>query len=206
MTLSQVKSITLITPDQAVRDLVIGYLPVIDRLATRTAIRSRFIEYTDDLKQVAREALVKAAVRLVDRGITQSPDNFLLLTAAGAMKHFIRDRVRIVRLPRQQHEAGTTSFGHTSLDQPLPNGGGTLLNTVESPGGSPLDAAMRQELLDAIATLADGEADAIRLTFLAGYSLREAGERMGVSRMTVLRLQEAGLAKLRQVFAGQQWS
>jgi RNA polymerase sigma-B factor len=205
MTLSQAKSITLITPDQIVRDLVIGYLPVIDRLATRTAIRSRFVEYTDDLKQVAREALVKAAVRLVDRGITGSPDNFLLLTAAGAMKHFIRDRVRIVRLPRQQHEAGTTGFSHTSLDQELPCGG-TLLDTVEGRDGSPLDAAMRQELLDAIATLADGEADAIRLTFLAGYSLREAGERMGVSRQTVLRLQEAGLAKLRQVFAGQQWS
>jgi len=205
MTLSQVKSITLITPDQTVRDLVIGYLPVIDRLATRTAIRSKFVEYTDDLKQVAREALVRAAVRLVDRGITGSPDNFLLLTAAGAMKHFIRDRIRIVRLPRQQHEAGTTSFSHTSLDQQLPHGG-TLLDSVESPGGSPLDAALRQELLDAIATLSDGQADAIRLTFFAGYSLREAAERMGVSRQTVLRLRDSGLAKLRPLFEGQQWS
>jgi hypothetical protein len=52
----------------------------------------------EDLIQVAREALLRSVLRC----------------KAGALQHHLRDRVRLVRIPRRLHEKGQCPLGHIS--------------------------------------------------------------------------------------------
>ncbi len=68
----------------------------------------------DDLRQEARLELVRAAARC--RG--DRPEPFLQRCIAGALRHHIRDRALLVRLPAKRRDA--TPWRHVSLDAPAP--------------------------------------------------------------------------------------
>ncbi len=69
----------------------------------------------EDLIQVAREALVRSAPRC-RAGEPAGP--YLRRCIHGSLQHHLRDRVRLVRISRLEHEKGTWPLGHTSLDAP----------------------------------------------------------------------------------------
>jgi len=76
------------------------YSPVI---ASATARRLFRLVEREDLIQVAREALVRSAPRC-RAGEPAAP--YLRRCITGALQHHIRDRVRLVRVPRRLHEQG----------------------------------------------------------------------------------------------------
>jgi RNA polymerase sigma-B factor len=54
----------------------------------------------------------------------------------GALQHHLRDRVRLVRISRREHEKGTWPLGHTSLD--VPAAGESFLLEQQIAAGIPI--------------------------------------------------------------------
>jgi DNA-directed RNA polymerase specialized sigma subunit len=95
--------------------LVLEHLPRADAIASATARRLFPLVDREDLIQVAREALVRSAPRC-RAGEPAGPNLRRCIT--GALQHHLRDRVRLVRISRCEHEKGTWPLGHTSLEAP----------------------------------------------------------------------------------------
>jgi DNA-directed RNA polymerase specialized sigma subunit len=88
-----------------VRDaLELKHLPLADAIASASARRLFPLVEREDLIQVAREALVLSAPRC-KAGEPVGP--YLRRCIAGALQHHLRDRVRLVRISRREHEKGT---------------------------------------------------------------------------------------------------
>ena len=126
------------------RLLVLEHLPLADAIASATARRLFPLVEREDLIQVAREALVRSAPRC-RAGEPAGP--YLRRCITGALQHHLRDRVRLVRVPRQLHEQGQCPLGHLSLDATA-DGEACLLDQLaapeaESPCGSPCSKASR---------------------------------------------------------------
>ena len=161
------------------------YMPEADALARSMARRLHCLAELDDLKQEARVALVLAAGR-VEPGADPLP--YLRRSIAGALRRYIRDRVRLVRVPRHAHEAGGHQLGHSSLNY-APNGGPELLELIASPEpeeATPRDA-LAAELAAMVETLPAADAAALRLCVMQGLSLRDAAAALGVSHHTARR-------------------
>ena len=156
--------------------LVLEHLPLADALASAAARRLFPLVEREDLIQVAREALVRSAPRC-RAGEPAGP--YLRRCIAGALQHHLRDRVRLVRISRREHEKGTWPLGHTSLDASAAAGEHSLL-----------------EQLPAV------QATALRLTVLEGLSLRAAAAQLQISPMAVQRAQKKAFAALRQQLVG----
>ena len=173
--------------------LVLAHLDLADAIASSFSRRYRDLVEREDLIQVARLELVRAAARVVgDR-----PVPYLRHCISGALQHHIRDRALLVRRPKT---ARTESpWAHCSLDAQL-EGGGCLLDQLEAPAPAgevqpqPLDPAL-EALLD---HLPAAQAASLRLTILEGLSLRKAAKQLGISPMTVQRAQRKALATLRE--------
>ncbi len=88
--------------------LVLEHLPLADAIASATARRQFPLVEREDLIQVAREALVRSAPRC-RAGEPAAP--YLRRCIAGALQHHLRDRVRLVRISRREHEKGTCPLG-----------------------------------------------------------------------------------------------
>lgn len=174
------------------------YMPEADRLARSMARRLQGLADVDDLKQEARLSLVQAAAR-IKPGTDPLP--YLRRTIAGALRRYVRDRVRLVRVPRHAHERGGWPLGHASLDIPAREGGPSFLDLLEAPEqeqeGAPASDALGRELLQKLDQLPAGEAAALRLTVLDGLSLREAGAALGVPRATLHARRARAVAALR---------
>jgi RNA polymerase sigma-B factor len=154
----------------------------------------------EDLIQVAREALVRCAPRC-KAGEPAGP--YLRRCIAGALQHHLRDRVRLVRVSRREHEKGTCPLGHSSLDAPAA-GEHSLLDQLASPepewaGGSAADGLALERLVEQLPT---AQATALRLTIFEGLSLRAAAAQLQISPMAVQRAQKKALAALRQQLVG----
>ena len=67
----------------------------------------------EDLIHVAREALVRSAPRC---RVGDPPAPYLRRCITGALQHHLRNRVRLVRVPRRLHEQGQCPLRHLSLD------------------------------------------------------------------------------------------
>lgn len=163
--------------------VVLEHLPlaVADRFRGAVAIASASarrlfpLVERDDLIQVAREALVSSAERCRSG---EPAEPYLRRCITGALQHHLRDRVRLVRISRRQHEKGTCPLGHVSLDVPV-EGEHSLLDQLPAP-----------------------QATALRLTLLEDLSLRAAGRQLGISAMAVQRAQKKAIAALRLQLVG----
>ena len=140
-------------------------------VAVASAVARRFFPLVEreDLIQVAREALIRSAPSC-RAGEPAAP--YLRRCISGALQHHLRDRVRLVRVPRQVHEAGDCPLGHSSLDASS-NGEPCLLDQLASP---------EQE--------AAGPADDLALEQLV--------DQLQISAMSVQRAQKKALEALRQ--------
>jgi RNA polymerase sigma factor (sigma-70 family) len=178
--------------------LVLEHLPLADAIACATARRLFPLVEREDLIQVAREALVRSGPRC-RAGEPAAP--YLRRCITGALQHHLRDRVRLVRVPRLLHEQGQCPLGHISLDGHA-EGEPCLLDQLASPeqkAAGPADDLALEQLVD---QLPAAQATALRLTVLEGLSLRQAASRLEMSCMSVQRAQKKALAALRQQLAG----
>jgi RNA polymerase sigma factor (sigma-70 family) len=176
--------------------LVLEHLPLADAIASATARRLFPLVEREDLIQVAREALVRSAPRCM-AGEPAAP--YLRRCITGALQHHLRDRVRLVRVPRLLHEQGQCPLGHISLDATA-DGEPCLLDQLAAPEAEPaiseaMDGLALEQLVE---QLPAAQATALRLTVLEGLSLRQAASRLEISCMSVQRAQKKALAALRQ--------
>jgi RNA polymerase sigma-B factor len=180
--------------------LVLEHLPLADAIASVMARRLFPLVEREDLIQVAREALVRSAPRC-RAGEPAQP--YLRRCISGALKHHLRDRVRLVRVPRRLHEQGECPLRHLSLDASV-DGEACPLDQLAAPVAEPASSAAMNGL--ALEQLVDqlpaAQATALRLTILEGLSLRQAAERLEISCMSVQRAQKKAIAALRQQVSG----
>jgi RNA polymerase sigma-B factor len=175
--------------------LVLEHLPLADAIASATARRLFPLVERDDLLQVAREALVRSAPRC---RTGEPAEPYLRRCIQGALHHHLRDRVRLGCISRREHERGTCPLGHRSLDLcPAGEGEESLLDQLVAPASPSLEqeALVLEQLVE---QLPAAHAAALRLTVFEGLSLRAAGNRLGLSAMTVQRAQQRAIAALRQ--------
>jgi RNA polymerase sigma-B factor len=154
----------------------------------------------EDLIQMAREALVRSAPRC---RAGEPAEPYLHRCIQGALQHHLRDRVRLVRVPRRLNEQGECPLRHLSLD-PSADGEPSLLDQLAAPEAEPAisEAIHGLALEQLVDQLPSAQATALRLTVLEGLSLRQAAERLEISCMSVQRAQKKALAALRQQLGG----
>ncbi len=151
----------------------------------------------DDLRQEARLELVRAAARC--RG--DRPEPFLQRCIAGALRHHIRDRALLVRLPAKRRDAAP--WRHVSLDAPAPGEEESRLEQLVDPvepvlcGEGPDDKSLGPELAALLGQLSPLQRSVLRLTVLEGVSMRKAADWLGVAPATVQRARRQTLAMLR---------
>ncbi len=180
--------------------LVLEHLPLADAVASATARRLFPLVEREDLIQVAREALVRSAPRC---RASEPAGPYLRRCITGALQHHLRDRVRLVRVPRRLHEQGQCPLGHISLDASC-DGEPCLLDQLAAPEAEPpiseaINGLALEQLVD---QLPAAQATALRLTVLEGLSLRAAAERLEISCMSVQRAQKKALEVLRLQLVG----
>jgi RNA polymerase sigma-B factor len=180
--------------------LVLEHLPLADAIASVMARRLFPLLEREDLIQVAREALVRSSP-CCRAGEPAAP--YLRRCITGALQHHLRDRVRLVRVPRRLHEQGQCPLGHLSLDATA-DGEPCMLDQLAAPEAEPAmsEAVNGLALEQLVDQLPAAQATALRLTVLEGLSLRQAAERLAISAMSVLRAQKKALAALRQQLVG----
>jgi RNA polymerase sigma-B factor len=93
--------------------LVLEHLPLADSIASATARRLFPLVEREGLLQVAREALMRSVPRC---RAGEPAEPYLRRCITGALQHHLRDRVRLMRIPRRLHEQGQYPLGHISLD------------------------------------------------------------------------------------------
>ena len=182
-----------LTPSQA-DALFQQFLPLADSIARSLAAGSRVLEL-DDARQVAQMQLWLSCRQVSDPG---SAAGYLRRCIKGALLHHLRDHGRLVRVPRRQHEQGGHPWSHQSLHAPLASGD-LWIDQLEAPEQeqSPEGASV-EALLD---RLPAAQAAVIRLSVLEGQSLRQIGQQLGMSAMSVQRRRQAGLAALKAELA-----
>jgi len=180
--------------------LVLEHLPLADAIASTAARRLFPLVEREDLIQVAREALVRSAPCC---RASEPAAPYLRRCIAGALQHRLRDRVRLVRISRREHEKGTCPLGHASLDAAVA-GDHSLLEQLASPEPqwAVSSAADRLALERLVEQLPAAQAIALRLTVLEGLSLRAAAQRLEISDMSVQRAQKKAIAYLRLQLVG----
>ncbi len=179
--------------------LVLEHLPLADAIASVMARHLFPLVEREDLIQVAREALIRSAPRC-RAGEPAAP--YLRRCISGALQHHLRDRVRLVRVPRRLHEQGQCPLGHLSLDASA-NGEPCLLDQLASQEPEPAASGVEQLALEQLVDqLPAAQAVALRLTVLEGLSLRAAAERLEISCMSVQRAQKKAIAALRLQLSG----
>jgi RNA polymerase sigma-B factor len=185
--------------------LVLEHLSLADAIASATARRLFPLMEREDLIQVAREALVRAAPRC-KAGEPAGP--YLRRCITGALQHHLRDPVSLVGISRREHEKGSCPLGHTSLDAPV-TGEDSLLDQLEPPAVEPtLEASLTGPALE---QLPAAQATALRLSVLKGLSLRAAAAQLQISpvavshrevRLAIPLAQKKALAALRKQLVG----
>jgi len=103
------------------------HLPLADRIAGTFHRRYAELVELDDLRQEARLELVRAAARAQG----SRPEPFLQRCIAGALRHHLRDRALLVRLPAKRRDAAP--WRHVSLDAPAPGEEESRLEQLVAP-------------------------------------------------------------------------
>ena len=183
------------------------HLELAQRLARNFSQRTGLDQ--DDLFQVAVLGLIKATKSY--RSETNVPfEAFARPHVRGAILHYLRDSVAMVRLPRRLEEEAQR-LSHTNRPrssheqwiqatyrsktrwQPLPLDFQAGANTGMS---MMLNAERRTIVQQALAELQPTERQAVQSVVLEGRSLRNVGSSLGVSAMTIQRRVKSGLKQL----------
>lgn len=197
------------------------HLNLVDPIAGHYARRSGIDR--DDLKQVGRLGLLRAAEGY-EQGQEKPFEVYAKPHIRGAILHYLRDSVGLVRLPRRlQEEAQNTIKNSCSKPQQA----GTMSAEMElnvhtyrrRQSWEPLDESrvaadqpewqpmLMQEsarrIWRAIYGLAPSEQRALIEVVIEGDSLRAAGTKHGVSAMTMQRRLKRALAQLRKELVDQ---
>jgi RNA polymerase sigma-B factor len=164
------------------------------QVARAFARRYRSLVEAADVRQEAAMAALLALPRC-EPG--RDPAPFIRAHVRGHLAHYLRDRVRLVRVSRRAHERGGHALSHASLDAPLGDGLGPMLDIVAAPevDAPAIDSDELEALLE---SLPASQAAAVRLTILQGLTVRQAGEALGISHTSAHRHQRAGLQALRE--------
>ena len=186
---------------------IIQYLALVQPIAIHYAFRSG--QDRDDLVQVGRLGLIQASMRFRE----SDADSFIGFAKShirGAILHYLRDRIGLVRLPRRVEERGLQLsreqnvsgaedshilqlYGNkaswVSLDDDLMFSAETMLDNVER-------LERNQLIQSALMALPKTERVAIQWVVIEGSSLRKTGAALGVSGMTIQRRVKRGLRQL----------
>jgi RNA polymerase sigma-B factor len=170
------------------------HLSVADAIAAEFSRRYRGLVDHEDIRQEARLALVSAADRVTEPSTAAA---FLRACIKGHLAHYLRDRVRLVRVSRRAHETGREPLGHSSLDAVSPGTGRPYLEQLAAPAEQQ-EGRVHQlsELLD---RLPAGEAAVLRLRYLQGLTVREAAAALAVSHATAHRMEQRAIGAARQL-------
>ncbi len=113
------------------------------------------------------------------------------------MRHHLRDRALLVRLPAKRRDAAP--WRHVSLDAPAPGEEESRLEQlVALARPEEIEEALDAEMEALLAALPESQALVLRLTVLEGWSLRLAARHLGVTPPTVKRAQMRGLEELKR--------
>lgn len=159
--------------------LIEAHLPLARRLALRYAGRG---EATDDLVQVGALALVRAVDRC-DPTRKELPA-YLARCVDGELRHHLRDRVAVVRVPR----------GAPRRAAVLP------IDPQVADASPPLDEALvdRAALARATRRLDERERRILLLLYVCERTQAEVAEQLGLSQAHVCRLARGAVQKVRR--------
>ncbi len=198
------------------------HLKLVDPIASHYANRSG--QDRDDLKQVGRLGLLRAAEGY-ELGQKKPFEVYAKPHIRGAILHYLRDSIGLIRLPRRLQEQAQNSIKACCAETKIskPNTAEKELNLLAyrvRQSWEPLDEnrveALQQEgwqpllhneerrrIWKAIDTLKSTERLALLEVVIEGNSLRCAGRKQGVSAMTMQRRLKRALARLREKLADQ---
>jgi RNA polymerase sigma-B factor len=181
--------------DEAARDRLVELLmPLVRALACRHVNRGERLE---DLVQVGSIGLIGAIERFdPDRGDDFA--SFAVPTITGEIRHHLRDRAAVVRIPRRQ---AALEASRTAVSLSIPEEGGVRLDRATAVHGTYDAAEDRLLLVAGFRTLAARERRIMHLRFFAGLSQGEIAQEVGVSQVQVSRLIRASLERMRGALA-----
>jgi len=198
------------------------------------------VEY-DELYQVASLSLLKAIERF-DPGKDVKFTTFAMPTMAGEVKNYFRDRVRLIRMPRNSQvllkeiEKARSILEQELMRSPTPEEialkaelpledvvEAMALNNTKSIASLDAELAaddensaslsavlgteeagfaefeIKDEIRRALATLNEQEQRCVHLRFFENLNQRDTAQAMGVSQMTVSRMERKIMERLRSV-------
>ncbi len=169
-------------------------LPLVRALAYRHINRG---ERFEDLVQVGSIGLIRAIDRFdPDRGDDFA--SFAVPTITGEIRHHLRDRTAVVRIPRR-HAA--LRAPRTAVSLSIPEEVDARLDRATAIHGAYDATEDRLLLVAGFRTLAARERRIMHLRFFAGLSQGEIAEEVGVSQVQVSRLIRASLERMRGALA-----
>jgi RNA polymerase sigma-B factor len=208
------------TQDERLKeDILIAFKSLVEFIARKLSFN---IDDIPDLIQVGNIGLLKSLETFdLDRNIAFS--TYASSNVIGEIRHYIRDKGRIVKLPRklpttseiaadlklseeevlESMEAGQ-SFRVISLDKPIQTNknksSSEKFSLIDNIGSEEKDDLVlnREMLKQALENLNEREKKLIYLRFYEGLTQKEIAERLSLSQMHVSRLLNDSLQKLRR--------
>jgi RNA polymerase sigma-B factor len=187
------------------------YLSLVQPIARRYSYQSGCD--CDDLTQVGYLGLIQASQRFKLNNGNSFPA-FAKPHIRGAILHYLRDHLSLVRLPRGVEERAIKIRGKdertlNNIDRLILQNYKFKSNWIEldeecvigkSNGSDDMEVKeQNQKIKWAIKKLAKNEQIIIQLVIVEGNSLRKTGKVIGVSAMTVQRRLKRALAQLREL-------
>ena len=174
------------------------HMQLVEPLARRYAKKSG--QDQDDLLQVGLMGLLRAAERY--EGQREIPFSaFARPHIRGAILHYLRDKAAMIRLPRALQNSDRdvgAGFNAATQQRRLVQLDDDLISQEIDPTNELDRRENRRQLTQALKRLSPQEQAAVVEVILKGQSLRDVGNRTGVSAMTIQRRVKRGLAQLRQ--------
>lgn len=155
-------------------------------------------ETARDLYQEAETAVWEAAAHRATRECT----SYLVKTGIGAIRHWLRDRYSLVRVPGYLHDRGEASK-HMKTILPLEDMTETVGHRFEEDVIERLDIKTRREqVLDLLPSLTRAERHVME-SLLSGQSIREIARRRRVRVGCVYAQRSKAIVKLRKLLSEQ---
>lgn len=144
--------------------------------------------------------------RIKEKGafIQQTIDELIVQLERSPNVEEIAERIALSVEETVEVLAGRECYHYVSLDTPLlsqEESAVTLGEMISSPSDDYAAVERRMDLSDAMAALKVEERQVLALVFEEGLSQREAAERLGVSQMSVSRIQRRAMDKLRHILS-----